>query len=208
MNTQTLLRKGWHIDALGAAACLVLTLGVYLLGVGPLRTAHQDFTADQEALATELAHADRLEASLQTLQAQLLTTRRRAAETTLDLAPLGTAPTHLARISQLATAAGLQVDDIQTGNPVPGAYATAVPVTLSGSGTYTACTRFLAGLRQALPETCVQTFALTGEAKQATGSAAFRVDLRWHATLRASPPEPAGPTQTSAAGESHGAERS
>jgi len=199
MNTDALIRKGRHLDAIGAGVCLALTLGVYLAGVVPLMASHEEYAAGERALATEQTHARHLEMSLRTLHNQLQATRRRAAENTVHLRAPATAPLHVAHISRLAADAGLQIDDIRTGAPTPGPYATAVPVHLAGTGSYSACTRFLRRLRQALPETCVLSFTLTGKPNDTTGAAALTMDLTWHATLPASRrPGPEGTTASTA----------
>jgi len=192
MNSQALIRKGRYIDAVGLAVCVVLTLSVYAAGVAPVLNQHETYAANEAAYTTEQVHVTRLERSLESLQARLNAARRDADATTLNLQPLATAPLHVAKISKLATGSGLQINDIQTGAATPREYATAVPVHLAGTGTYTACTLFLNRLRQALPETSVQSFALTGHTNAASGEATFRMDLTWHATLGNSKAAPAG----------------
>jgi Tfp pilus assembly protein PilO len=196
MNTDALLRKGRHIDAIGAGICLVLTVGLYVACIVPLTAARDQYAADKEACVREREHAQNLEASLRRLHVQLNEIRRRAEENAVHLRPPSTAPLHVAHISRLAAEAGLQVDDMRTGDPAPGPYATMVPVHLAGSGTYSACMRFLRRLRETLPETCVLAFALTGEPNDTTGAAALTMDLTWHATLPAS--QHAGTAGTSA----------
>jgi len=186
MNTDALVRKGRHIDALGAGVCLVLTLGLYLVGIVPLTDAQAEYAEDKQACTREQQHVLKLEGSLEALQDRLRDARRRAEAGTIHLRPPATAPLHVAHISRLAAEAGLQVDDMGTGDPTPGPFATTVPVHLSGTGTYSACTHFLARLREALPETCVLAFALNGKPNDTTGAATLTMDLAWHATLPAS----------------------
>jgi len=200
MNTDGLIRAGRHLDLIGGAVCAALTLGVYLVGVVPLLDARAAYEADEKAFVAEQAKANQMETTLRTLQTRLETARQRSAESHVHLRPLSTAPLHVAQISQLAEACGLQVDDMQTGTPSPGAFAIAVPVHLTGTGTYTACTLFLSRLREALPETRVEAFALTGSGNDATGAASFRMDLAWHARLKA-PQEESGPRPAPAASE-------
>jgi len=204
MNTQALIRKSRHIDAIGAGVGLALTLGLYLASIVPLMASHEEFAADERAFATEQAHARHLETSLRTLRTQLREARRRADEGTVHLRPPATAPLHVAHISRLAADAGLQIDDIRTDAPTPGPYATAVPVHLAGSGSYRACARFLRRLRRALPETCVLSFALKGKPNDTAGAATLTMDLTWHATLPGSRrPGAKGPADA-ASGESPG----
>ncbi len=186
MTTATLMRHGRYIDLIGAAVCLLLTLGFYLVGIAPLLAAQDECADKEQACAREQEHARRLEASLETLRAELDQARRRARESTVHLRPPATAPLHVAHISRLAAESGLQVDDMRTGDPNPGSFATTVPVHLSGSGTYTACTLFLRRLRQTLPETCVLAFSLKGQPNDTTGAATVTMALAWHATLPAS----------------------
>jgi Tfp pilus assembly protein PilO len=193
MNTDALIRNGRHIDAAGVGVCLLLTVGLYLAGFCPLVAAHEDYADAKEACAREQKHARNLEATLQDLRTELGTIRKRADENVVHLRPPSTAPLHVAHISRLAAGAGLQVDDMRTGDPAAGPYATTVPVHLAGTGTYSACTRFLQRLREALPETCVLAFALKGQPNDTAGTAALTMDLTWHATLPAS-------QQTGAAG--------
>jgi len=186
MNTDALIRKGRHIDAIGVGVCLALTLGLYLVGIVPLMASHEDYAEAEQAFATEQAHAQDLEASLRTLHTQLRDTRQGAADSEVHLRPPTAAPLHVANISKLAAEAGLQIDDMRTGAPTPGPYAIEIPVHLAGIGSYRACTQFLRQLRQALPETCVLSFALAGKPNDTTGAAAVTMDLMWHAALPAS----------------------
>ncbi|MFO8012813.1 MAG: type 4a pilus biogenesis protein PilO [Phycisphaerae bacterium] len=192
MNTDALVRKGRHIDAVGAGVCLVLTVGLYLAGFCPLAASHEDYAAAEEACAREQDHARNLERTLHKLRARLDTVRSRAEENAVALRPPSTAPLHVAHIARLAAEAGLQVEDMQTGDPKAGAYATTVPVHLAGTGTYQACTRFLRRLRQTLPETCVLAFALQGRPNDTTGAAVLTMDLAWHAALPSSPQAASG----------------
>ncbi|MBL7140607.1 MAG: type 4a pilus biogenesis protein PilO [Planctomycetes bacterium] len=194
MKTDALLEKGWHIDALGAALCVALAAGVYLAGVEPLIHRQDVYAAQLKVLEAEQDRAGRLEQTLKTVQAHLVKVQRDAAEGTLRLRPLATATLHVAEISQLAADSGLQLDDIQTAAAIPGEYAVAVPVRLSGTGTYTACTLFLARLRRALPETCVVSLTLADRGQQPASPAVFEMDLRWHAAREGAAPS-AGASQ-------------
>jgi len=194
VKTEALWHKAWHIHAVAAAVCLAMTAGVYLAGLRPLLHQKEEYAAQKKALEAEQAQADRLEQTLKTLQAHLTKVQRQAAEGTLHLQPLAKAPLHVAEIAQLATDSGLVIDDIQTAAPIASEFAIAVPVHLSGTGTYTACTLFLARLRQALPETSVLSFSLADHGRQAASPALFQMDLQWHAA-RDGASVPAGTSQ-------------
>jgi len=201
---QAFVAQGRWIHLLGAAACLALTGLGYLAGLGPMLEARRTYEADETAYLAEAAESVRLQRTLRRLESELASVQAEVGRTTVRLSPPATAPLHVAAMARLAGECGLRIDDIQTAPPLTKPYATAVPVHVSGEGTYAACARFLARLRRFLPETSVESIALEAAGPApgrptpaALARATFRLRLVWHAAL---PPGPPAGAVTRAAG--------
>ncbi len=178
--------KGWQIDAAGAAACALLLLGVYLLGIAPLSSRQQHAEARQEELRTQRHQADRLARLRMGLEERLAQVRASAAEFRLELLPVGQVNRRLAELSELASKTGLKIDGIEPGQAVGGTRYEMVPISVAGKGTFTNCVAFLHQLRSRLPDTGVSALELTGNPSDPAGPAGFRFELLWYAAPRSS----------------------
>jgi len=190
-----LAARGRWVHLAGAAACLALTGLGYVAGLGPMLEARRTYEADEAAYLAEATESVRLQRTLRRLEAELASVQAEVGRSAVRLSPPATAPLHVAAMARLAGECGLRIDDIQTAPPVAKPYATAVPVHVTGEGTYAACARFLARLRRLLPETSVESIALaaagpgTGQPTPETlARATFRLRLVWHAALPSGAP--------------------
>jgi len=177
----------WRVDLIGAAVLVVLT-SVFVLGPvrGGLRQRAVAKVQRTELAAQEsrLAQADRI---LMAVKKDYGAVEARLAQSALHLEPSANVNSRLARISELAIEAGLQIDEIKPGAPLMGEHYETVPIFLAGNGTYRQCAVFLHQLRQALPDTGAESLELSGNAAAPAATGTFRFNLHWHA---------APPTQT------------
>jgi Tfp pilus assembly protein PilO len=174
--------RWWRIDAVGAAACAVLTLGLVMGGLRPMARRHEERVARQRQSADERANLARLDAALSASRRQLEDVQRALANCDLRLESTYGMNGRLAEISAFAAEVGLKVNEIQPGQATNGDYYCAVPIHMAGNGTYRQCAAFLHRLREQFPDTGVLWFELTGGDAKSLGLGAFRVELQWHAS--------------------------
>ena len=174
----------WHIDAAGAALCVLLTLTLYLAGVGPLLQRREDLGARQAELDAQQLKAARLASTCIAVGEQLATLEQSMSAVKIELLPAGQVNRHIAELSDLAAKAGLKIDDIQSGTPVAGARYEMVPIRLAGTGTYVTCLDFLHRLHRVSPDTGVSGLELGGSPSERGGEAQFRFELLWYAAPR------------------------
>ena len=87
----------------------------------------------------------------------------------------------IARLTNLAAGAGLNVNEILPGSAVSGERFDSVPVRMNATGSYPTCVAFLCKLTETFPDTSVDSFELSGNPQRPQDPAEFHVDLIWHA---------------------------
>ncbi len=175
----------WRIYAVGAAVCLSLSAGGYLLGIRPALAAHDRSEANRAELDAQRQKAADLALILSATQRALTTTESQVADLSVRLQPTSTLNDRLARLADAAAAAGLTVQEMQPGAATaPGrdAIYLSLPIRMSGTGTYPASAAFLHALHESFPDTSVQTLECANASNGRDASArTFRFDLAWHA---------------------------
>ena len=170
--------KGWRIDVAGATVVVALAAVFYLAGLGPLLARREAVMARQERLGSQRARAGELERRLATAREHLEATRRELDRCAVHLEPTSAVNRRLAKLSDLASAAGLKVDQLKPGRAEQAVHYETVPIHIAGKGTYRECVAFLHCLRKVFPDTGVASLDLAGA--PATASV-FQFGLKWHA---------------------------
>jgi Tfp pilus assembly protein PilO len=178
--------KPWQIDAAGVGLCVLLTLGLYLLGVSPWMQQQKDLHTKELELTTQRYKASRLATTKLAVGEQLAEVQESTRRYKLELKPAGQINRRIAAVSELASKAGLKIDDITPGAAVSAARYEMVPIRLAGQGTYLTCVSFLSRLRRALPDTGVSALELRGDPANPDDTTGFRFDLLWYAAPRSS----------------------
>ncbi len=93
----------------------------------------------------------------------------------------------LARVAALATGRGLDIADIRPGAASFGSHCTTVPISLTGSGSFDNCVRYLHQLREQFRDTAVISVKLNGNPEDALAPASFQLELRWYADPELTP---------------------
>jgi Tfp pilus assembly protein PilO len=171
----------WRMDAVGAAACIGLTLAVVLGGFFPLARSHAEDVMLREELEGQRDKAAKMDAALAAVRLKLSAAQKTVETCPLHLESASSINRRLTDVSALAAASGLVIDDIRPERAVPGTYSETIPISVAGSGSYRTCTLFLNRLRRQMPDTGIASVELAAVALDATGSGKFRVDLEWHA---------------------------
>ena len=177
------------INVAGAAACAVV-LGVFCLdGLRPLlgRAAAGAVTHRRLAVARQRRAA--ADAAIADGTAELADLHRQTLANALVLLPPARVNDVLARVSTLAAACGVRLDEVRLGELARGDRYATLPVHAVGTGAYRDCVAFLHRLNHDCPDVGVAAVGLTAPAAAdaAGGPIAVTLDLRWHAALPADP---------------------
>ena len=103
------------------------------------------------------------------------------ADTPLRLQPMGAVNQRLALMTNLASEAGLTLNDIQPGKAALGAHFATVPIQVGGSGRFPTIVAFLNRLHTTFPDTGVTSFTLSGAPATPGAAVSFKIELAWHA---------------------------
>jgi hypothetical protein len=169
-----------HIDAAVAALCVLVALPFCFARVNPLLRSTGQVAkrrARLEALAADTGRVAQSLASQKERLGGLLTDLQRQKA---RLESAGNLNLRIAKLTSLAAATGLEVEEILPVSPTGPAGHRTVPVKLLARGSYPTCVAFLRQLKEAFPDTSVGSFELSGTPEHPKSPARFRVDLLWH----------------------------
>lgn len=169
------------IDGIGATACAALVAVLVFGGVLPLMhhrgdaEAHRrDFVRQRQRVAAAKASVARLERQLNAAQADL-------ARYPVRLEDARRVNHRLARITDLATGRGLEVQGVEPGGVTRGPRYQTIALKLTGNGGYRGCVQFLHDLHDQLPDTAVTAVRLSGNPQEDGARSTFDFELRWYA---------------------------
>ncbi len=168
----------WKLYASAALACLALSAGGYLLGVGPAMARAARAASDRAELADRRKQTGELSAAATAARADLVATRDALAALPLKLEPASAVNQRLAKLTDMAGESNLSVAEIRPGALVEGRDFDSIPIAIAGTGSYPNCAAFLHRLHDRFPDTAVRSFR-AGQG-DANGAASFSVDLVWH----------------------------
>jgi Tfp pilus assembly protein PilO len=180
-----------HIDAVAVGICLLLSLPFCFARVNPLMRP-KDYAAGQEAhleahLEALRSSAAKLAGSVADEKGKLEELRRTLDREKIELQSARQVNSRIARLTELAARAGLEVDEVAPGKADIGPRYETVPLRLRGSGSYPTCAAFLCQLIKTFPDTSVVSFELSGDPQKPRTPGIFHVNLRWYAA-REDPP--------------------
>jgi Tfp pilus assembly protein PilO len=181
-QTQAASGSPWKIYAAGAVACALLSVGAYAFGARPAIARYQEHVDRQAELLAAKQKAANLLGTLNSSRTQLTAANEALNSFTLRLEPATTINQRLSRLTALANATDLKIDEVRPGAIGEAPDFQTVPILIAGSGTYPACARFLRDLRKTFPDTAVRSFETTNNSSSPDSPAAtFQFDLVWHA---------------------------
>lgn len=167
-----------HACGVGAAL-LVTAAGVYF-GVRPALERAQELRAMAESVSDRGKKVRATEAA--TAAAKAMDTQLAAElEKAVLLQPAAKINERLADLTARAEQRGLTVEQISPGAAVVNARATAIPIRLSGSCTYTAATQFLRDLRAEYRDMAVVSLQVSGQPTRPGEKAACAAEFVWFA---------------------------
>jgi hypothetical protein len=171
----------WQIYGVGLAVCLGLTAAAYLFGVQPALATREADEAYAVDLQGRRQNAADLSATLASTRQKLEQTRREVAGLSLRLEPASGVNRRLAKLADLATAAGLEINEVQPGAASDSPHYQVVPIRISGTGAYPACAQFLHQLRERFPDTAARSVEVANPSPTRDHAAGtFRFELTWY----------------------------
>ena len=174
-------RQAWRAHVIGLGVCAALTVAAYLVIVNPIIKSESERAVAQAQIDEQRERAGSLDAANSQLRAQLDRARREVAASHVQLQSSEFLNSRLALIVELASTSGIEIYQTRPGRMVDTPRYQAVPVSLSGVGSFTDCAAFLHRLHETLADTGVVAFELTGKPETPNASASFRFDLVWYA---------------------------
>ncbi len=184
MSTPTPNASGsalWQVDLSGFAVCAAMMLVVYLVAVQPLLDRRAEAEDRKQELAQRRQESSDVLAALTSAKRELAVVEQSLAETPLRLQPMGAVNQRLALMTNLASEAGLTLNEIQPGKAALGTHFATVPIQVTGSGRFPTIVAFLNRLHTTFPDTGVTSFSLSGTPATPRAPVTFKVDLAWHA---------------------------
>jgi Tfp pilus assembly protein PilO len=176
-------KKLWKVIACAAAACLGISAAGYFVGLSPAIAHVSERKADMDELANRQQKGAQAKAELTRTRKRLLEARREVDDLPLRLEPASVVNRRLNRLAEAATAAGVNLNEMQPMPAIDTQHYQTVPIRVTGSGSYPACAAFLHTLRTQFPDTAVQSIdAQNASPGRDNNIANFRLDLEWHTT--------------------------
>lgn len=170
------------IDAAGATACAVILAALVFGGIVPLLHHRDDAQARRREMIKQRHKVEVAKSSFASMQAQLAAARAALAQNPIHLEDASRINHRLARINELASGRGLQVQGVDPGTATAGPRYQTIDMKLAGQGRYRGCVQFLRDLHDQFPDTAVTAFRLSGNPQDVDQPAEFNFDLRWYAS--------------------------
>jgi Tfp pilus assembly protein PilO len=159
-----------------------MSFGAYWAGARPALARHDEQNQHQVDLQAARRKAANLVGTRNATLAQVAAVNAELANLPLRLEPASTVNHRLAALTALFKDCRLNIDKTRAGTAVDVGDYQAVPIVITGTGTYPAFARFLHRVRKAFPDTAVRSFETANNSASAESpTATFQVDLVWHA---------------------------
>ena len=171
----------WHTHLVGTLLILVLSIGVYLVEIGPLYSHYSDRHMHVSLLAQQLNRTRDLDATLKRTRSSTAEMRTFLADHGITLESRSRLNDRLTAICALATECGLVPEGIEPQRQVAEPLFTTIALRLSGRGSYQSCVRFLQKLRSEMPHNTVAGIELSAAPSGNESSVSFNFQLIWHA---------------------------
>ena len=169
------------VDAAGVAACVVLTLLGYFGAVHPQTVAATERAAQEAELAVHTSGARKLANSESAMSRRLAAVRQTLTDDALPLEEAAQLNRRLARMGDLATECGVNIDEVRVGDAEPHSHYQTVPLELKGRADFQAAVRFLGRLHDTAPDIGIWSFNLAGNPREPESPTTCAFNLTWYA---------------------------
>jgi Tfp pilus assembly protein PilO len=174
-------RRSWRANAIGLGCCAALTVAAYLITVSPILRSEAERAGMQAHIDEQAERVMSLDEARDRLRKQLEAARAQVAASHVQLQSSEFLNSRLALIVELASSSGIEIYQSRPGKMIDTPRYQAVPISLSGVGSFTDCAAFLHRLHETLGDTGVVAFELTGKPEAPNTPASFRFELVWYA---------------------------
>jgi len=168
-----------RVDAAGAGAVAVLTVGGYFAGYAPLQAAQATQTSQRETLAQQRETLERRDDDLRKLRIAAADSKAKLSSA-ITLEPASRLTSRMAAFPELAELHGVVILETLPRAAVVGKQFVRVPLGVSGTGPYPAFASFLAGIAARFPDMEVVSFQISGQPEDSSQPSRFAVDLVWY----------------------------
>lgn len=151
------------IDAAGLAALALLTGAAYLAVVEPALDAQRRLELEKSESVKAEQKADQAASELADAQRQLVTLERELDTMAVELRSRSAINKQIDRLTGIASDSGVKLTRIAPGEQWGNQWFTAVPIAMSGTGTFAAGGAFLERVRGDCPDVSVRGLKLAGQ---------------------------------------------
>lgn len=177
-TSTTSIRK---IDLLGVGVCIGLTAVAYLGLIDPAVQGHERYEEMQLQESDLTKQVRDLERQMAARRIDLGRTRDALEDERVELKPLSRLNQRLSRLTDLALATSLEVEEIRPAAVARQPEYSSVPIKLAGKGSYRDCAKFLHGVIEDLVDVGIASFELRSEGEAGLSTGRFVFNLVWYA---------------------------
>lgn len=150
------------IDAVGGGALLLLTGAAYLFVAEPAMEAQRRLEAERKASAESESRADQAAKDLSDAERQLAQLERELNTVAVELRTPAQINRQIDRLTMIAESSGVRLSRITPQSGWGNQWYTAVPISMSGSGTFTSAADFLRRVRTECADVSVRGLKIVG----------------------------------------------
>jgi hypothetical protein len=171
------------IDLAGGGVAILLTAAFGLGVLQPFHNKTKQAAANTEAVARDREHLATLQATIQTMYADVAQINSKMSGSRVRLLSLSKLNTRLAEVASLAHDCNLSIQDLKPGESAVTAHYISAPILMTGSGNYCDAAGMIHLLHERLPDMDVKTFRLIGNLDEPKFNCNFELQLEWRAAL-------------------------
>jgi Tfp pilus assembly protein PilO len=172
--------KPWHVDAGAVALLLALAAGVYWIEMSASLERHDAVIAKMRDLDTRQVKNLDIEKSIIAVQQRAEVAMKLIADAGFTLDSTQRVNERLARITELATSAGLQVEGIEPSKAVASGHLAAIAIRVTARGGYAAVSKFIHEVRDRLPDCVITSLELSATPSVQDPVANANIQIIWH----------------------------
>ena len=173
--------KWWRMDAAGLCVGIAVTSVGYFGAIDPLIKSQEQQELQLLQLSAQNEKAAQSMSSIAALKRQLAKLQQEAETSPLQLQSSQLSNQRLAALTGLASANGLQVDELRTGTITAAPHFEIVPIHLSGRGAFQTSAAFLAKLHAQFPDMGLTAMALSDNPADESVQTSLKLELVWYA---------------------------
>lgn len=172
----------WHIDLTALAVCVAVSCVAYTLSLGPLLKQKSNLVTQRAESVVQRRNSTVLKATLRTLKHRAIKIREELESTDRTLESADRVNHHLARLTDLLSHCGLQINHVRAGQIQRGPNCSFIPIAVVGSGSYLECLSALHQLHRNIGDVSVVGFDLEGVPDKSEALGNFMLDMFWYTT--------------------------